>query len=124
MNVVDSSGWLAYFTNGPKAPVYAPAIEDTERLLVSTISLYEVYKKVLRERGEDTALFVTDVMRKGRLVKVNDEIALVGARLSVQHRLAMADSLILATARVHQATLWTQDADFQGLDKVNYVEPA
>jgi toxin FitB len=118
MNLVDSSGWLEYFADGPNAGFFAPAIEDAEALLVSAINLYEVFKRVLQQRDEDNALKAIAVMGQGRIVPVDDTIALSAAGLSVRYRLPMADSLILATARAHDAILWTQDADFVGLPAV------
>lgn len=120
MNVVDSSAWLDYFADGPNAAYFARAIEDTERLLVPSITIYEVFKKVLLERDEDTALRVVAQMKLGRLVVVDEDLAIEAARLSVAHKTPMADSLILATARAHDAWIWTQDDDFKGLPKVNY----
>ena len=118
MNLVDSSGWMEYFADGSNAGFFAPAIEDAEGLLVSTINLYEVFKRVLQQRDEDSALKAIAVMGQGRIVPVDDAIALSAAGLSARHRLPMADSLILATARAHDAVLWTQDADFVGLPAV------
>jgi predicted nucleic acid-binding protein len=118
MNLVDSSGWLEYFADGSNAGFFAPAIEDADGLLVSPINLYEVFKRVLQQRDEDSALKAIAVMGQGRIVPVDDAIALSAAGLSARHRLPMADSLILATARAHDAVLWTQDADFVGLPAV------
>ncbi len=122
MNVVDSSAWLEYLAGGPNAGLFAPAIEGTDQLLVPAIVLYEVFKKVLNGPGEDAALTVAAVMHEGRLVEIDSTLALLGARLSVELKLPMADSLILAVAQAHQATLWTQDADFDGLPGVRFVE--
>lgn len=113
-NVVDSSGWLEYFTDSERAPLFASAIEDTENLLVPVISIYEVFKKVLRARGEDDALQVASMMRGGRLVDLDGVLALEAAR----YPLPMADSIIYATARHHEATLWTQDEHFKDLRSV------
>lgn len=115
-NVVDSSGWLEYFTDSERAPLFASAIEDTENLLVPVISIYEVFKKVLRARGEDDALQVASMMRGGRLVDLDGALALEAAR----YPLPMADSIIYATARHHEATLWTQDEHFKDLRNVRY----
>ena len=115
-NVVDSSAWLEYFSDSGRASLYAPAIEDAEHLLVPVITLYEVFKKVLRERGEDDALQVAGVMQSGRLIEVDGALALEAAR----HALPLADSLIYATARRHGATLWTQDEHFRNLPHVRY----
>jgi len=121
MNVVDSSGWLEYFGEGPNADFFAPAIEDVKGLVVPTLSLYEVFKRVLQQRGEGEALQAVAVMMEGRVVELTAEIALAAARLSVEMGLPMADSVMLATARAYQAELWTQDADFEGKAGVRYI---
>ena len=121
MNVVDSSAWLEYFADGANSDHFAQAIEDTERLLVPTISVYEVFKRILELRGEDDALQAVALMRQGRLVELTDDLALSAAALSVEKRLPMADSIILATAYRHKAVLWTQDADFDSVPGVRYV---
>ena len=121
MNVVDSSGWLEYFADGPNAAVFARPIQATSTLIVPSISLFEVFKRVMTQRGEDTALEAVAMMRQGRVVPLDDALALDAARLSVEHRLPMADSIILATARAHRATLWTQDADFENVNSVRYL---
>jgi predicted nucleic acid-binding protein len=120
MNVVDSSAWLEYFANGPNASFFAEAIEDPGRLVVPTLSLYEVFKRVLQQTDESKALQVIAAMQQGKVVDLNSTLALSAAKISVKHRLPMADSVILATARAHNATLWTQDEDFKGLDDVRY----
>jgi toxin FitB len=119
--VVDSSGWLEYFADGPNAEVFAEPIERLEGLVVPVIVLYEVFKHVLQRRGEEAALRAIAHMRQGRTVEVDATLAVEAARLSATHRLPMADSLILASARHAAATLWTQDADFNGLEGVQYV---
>lgn len=120
MNVVDSSAWLEYFTGGPNAEYFANAIEDVSSLLVPSITIYEVFKKVLLERGEEAALQVVAQMKTGHLVELEEDLAIDAARLSVAHKVPMADSIILATARSRDAWVWTQDDDFKGLNKVNY----
>lgn len=122
MNVVDSSGWLEYFGDGPNADFFAPAVEAPSELIVSTINLYEVFKRLLQQRGEVEALQAVATMQQGTVVEVDAALALVAAQLSSTLKLPMADSLILATAQQHQATLWTQDADFQGIRGVRYIE--
>lgn len=122
MNIVDSSGWLEYFANGPNAEFFAPAIEDVEALVVPVISIYEVFKRVLQQRGEDDALQAIVAIQQGRVVALNVTLALHAARISIALNLPMADSIILATARAYHATLWTQDTDFAGLEGVQYVE--
>ncbi len=120
MNVVDSSGWLEYFAAGPNASFFAPAIEKTRDLIVPSLSLYEVFKRVLQQRSENDALQAVAVMQQGRVVDLDASIALSAARLSIDHQLPIADSVILATARASGATLWTQDADFDGMLRVQY----
>ena len=120
MNVVDSSAWLEYFANGPNASFFAKPVEDTQRLIVPTLSLFEVFKRVLEQCGEGEALQAVAVMRQGMVVDLDIPIALRAAKLSIEHRLPMADSVILATARSHNATLWTQDADFEDLPGLQY----
>ena len=121
MNVVDSSAWLEYFADGPNAQLFAPAVEDTARLIVPTISLYEVFKRVLQQADEQAALQVVAVMQQGQVVDLTHPLALRAAAISVSLRLPMADSIMLATARSYGATLWTQDADFEGIEGVQYV---
>ena len=121
MNVVDSSGWLEYAANGPNADFFAPAIEDAEHLIVPVVSIYEVFKRILQQRGENAALSMVALMRSGAVIELDETLALSAATLSHKLQLPMADSLILATARAHDATLWTQDKDFEGLEAVNYI---
>lgn len=121
MNVVDSSGWLEYFADGPNADVFAKAIEKTKELVVPTVSLYEVFKRVLQQRGEGDALQAVAIMRQGRIVELSETIALAAARVSDDLGLPMADSIMLASAIACEATLWTQDADFKGVPGVRYV---
>lgn len=119
-NVVDSSGWLEYLADTDRASLFAPAIEDTERLFVPVIILYEVFKKVLRERGENDALQVASIMQTGQVVGLDADLALEAAR----HPLPLADSLIYATAMQYNATLWTQDEHFKDLPQVRYFSKA
>jgi predicted nucleic acid-binding protein len=121
MNVVDSSGWLEYFADGPNAEAFARPIQATAKLIVPALSLFEVFKRVMTQRGEDVALEAVAMMRQGTVVSLDDILAFDAARLSVEQRLPMADSVILATARAHKATLWTQDADFEKVNGVRYI---
>lgn len=116
MNVVDSSAWLEYLAGTERADLFATAIEDTDALIVPTISIYEVYKKVLRDRGEDMAAQVFGLMSLGRVVELDASLSLEAA----SHPLPMADAIIYATALRHGATLWTQDAHFDGIPGVRY----
>jgi len=121
MNVVDSSGWLEYFADGPNAGFFARAIESLPELIVPTLSLYEVFKRVLQQRGEGDALQAIAVMLQGGVVDLDMDLALSAAKVSAELKLPMADSVMLATAQAHSAILWTQDADFEGLERVRYV---
>jgi len=121
MNVVDSSGWLEYLADGPNAGFFAGALQDTDRLIVPTISVLEVFKRVLQQRGEDEALQTAAAMQQGELADLTLRVALEAARLGHNLKLPLADSVMLATARLNQAVLWTQDADFKGLEGVRYV---
>ena len=120
MNVVDSSAWLEYFADGQNATFFAKAIERTDELIVPSLSLYEVFKRALQESDEGAALQAIALMQQGRVVDLTSSIALNAARASVEHSLPMADSVMLATARAYNATLWTQDADFKGLPGVQF----
>jgi predicted nucleic acid-binding protein len=122
MNVVDSCGWLEYFADGPNADFFAPTIENVSELVVPSISVYEVFKRVLQQRDEGDALQAVAAMQQGLVVDLDTAIALNAAKISVELRLPMADSVMLATARAHNATLWTQDADFRDIEGIQYVE--
>jgi predicted nucleic acid-binding protein len=111
---------MEYFAGGPNAAFFAPAVEDPRRLIVPTVCLYEVFKAILRQEGKREALEKASAMRQGRVVELTASLAFRAASLGLQHRLAMADSVVLATARSHQALLWTQDSDFKGLPSVKY----
>jgi predicted nucleic acid-binding protein len=124
VNVFDSSGWLEYFADGPNASVFAKPIEATQSLLVPTLSLYEVFKRILQQRGEDLALQAIAVMEQGRIVDLDRSLALAAAQLSIELRLPLADSIMLATARRTGATFWTQDGDFESLPGVRYYPKA
>ncbi len=121
MNAVNSSAWLAYIAGTASAKVFAPAIEATDSLIVPAITVYEVYRRLRAARTETDALRVVVQMRLGRVVPLDDSLAIAAADRSTAHRLPMADRVILATARRFDATLWTQDADFDGLAGVRYV---
>lgn len=120
MNLVDSSAWLEYFADGPNASFFARAIENTRDLVVPTIVIYEVYKWLSVQRDERTAQHGIGVLRQGKIVPLSAELAIAAASLSQSLRLPMADSIILATARSHEAVLWTQDSDFKDVDGVQF----
>jgi len=121
MNVIDSSGWLEYFADGPNADFFAAAIEATSELIVPTISLFEVFNRILQQRSESEAMQAAAVMMRGRVVDLDAQLALSAARVSANLGIPMADSIILATARAFAATTWTQDEHFEGLEGVQYV---
>jgi len=120
MNVVDSSAWLEYFADGPNAEEFAEAIQDAARLVVPSITLFEVFKRIRMQRDSEIALRAVSQMRRGTVVELDADLAIAAADLSADLKMALADSVILATARAHGATVWTQDADFDGLDNVEY----
>ena len=122
MNVVDSSGWLEYFADGKNAGFFAPAIRNSENLLVPVITLYEVFKRIHGQSGLSAAEYSVMDMHKGKIIDIDPSLAISAALLSAQLKLPMADSLILATVRAFHATLWTQDAHFAGLEGVEYAE--
>ena len=119
-NVVDSSAWLEYFTNGPGAARFAPAIEAVDRLVVPSVCLLEVFKVVLRQRGEGDALQAAALMQQGQVVDLDGALALSAAKLGVEHKLPLADSIVYATAQTVEGTVWTQDDDFAGLPGVEF----
>ena len=119
--IVDSSGWLEFFADGPNASVFAVPLAETSQLLVPVITLYEVFKVVMRQRSEHDALQAIALMRQGTVIDVNETIALESARLSLKYKTPMADSMILATAIQYNAELWTQDVDFINIPGVKYI---
>jgi predicted nucleic acid-binding protein len=122
MNVIDSSGWLEYFIGGENASFFAPVIQDVANVVVPTISIFEVFKRTLIEKGRTDALEAVAIMYDGKVVDLDREIALMAADLSFEKKLPMADSIIIATARAHDATLWTQDEHFKDIEGVKYRE--
>lgn len=124
MNVVDSSGWLEYFADGPNARHFSKPLLDTSGLIVPTITIYEVFKVVLREKKEGAAIRAIALMRQGTVVDLDQDLAIQAAKLSMDYKVPMADSIIIATARRYDATIWTQDEDFERLSGVNYFKKA
>lgn len=120
-NVVDSSAWLAYFAEEPSAAQFAPAIEGVDRLVVPAVCLLEVFKVVVRQRGEGDALQAVAIMQQGEVVDLDPALALAAARVGLEHKLPLADSIVYATARRAGGIVWTQDDDFEGLPDVQYV---
>ena len=122
MNLVDSCGWLEYLADGPNAGFFAASLENQEKLLVPTICITEVFKRVLQQRGEDAALQAAALMQQGQVVELDSAIAIEAARLGYMHNVPLADGIILATAYMHKAVIWTQDSDFKVLKDVKYKE--
>lgn len=122
MNIVDTSGWLEYFADSPLAENYASAIENTDELLVPSIVLYEVFKIITLAYDENKAFQAIAQLKQGQVLDVNEAIALYAGKISIEKRLPMADALIYATAILHNATILTQDAHFEGLPRVKYFE--
>ena len=120
MNVVDSSAWLAYFADEPNAKHFMTPLSHPATLIVPAITIYEVFKVILRESSENEALQAVVAMQKGKVIDLNTSLALAAAKLSLEHQLPMADSIILATAQEFKATIWTQDEDFKDIGKVKY----
>lgn len=121
MNIVDSSGWLEYFASGPNVQFFSLPLQNTAELIVPAITLYEVFKTVLRQRNESDALQAVALMMQGAVVDLTASISILAAKISLEEKMPMADSIILATARLYQATIWTQDADFEGIAGVRYI---
>lgn len=122
MNLVDSSGWLEYFADGENADFFASAIENVDHLIVSSINIYEVFKRILSQRDEHSALQAVAIMEQGQVIDLTSEIALSAAQISIENKIPMADSIIYATSKANKALLWTQDVDFQGLENVKYLQ--
>ena len=120
MNVVDSSAWLEYFAAGSNTSFFSEAIEKTKELLVPSLSLYEVFKHVVQQRTESDALQAIAVMQQGLVVDLDTTIAISAARISIEHQLPLADSVMLATAQAFDAVFWTQDSHFEGISGVMY----
>jgi len=120
MNIVDSSGWLEYFSGGPNSDQFAKPLQDSSTLIVPVITIYEVFKVVLRESSENEAIQVIAAMQKGTIISFTTSIAMNASRLSLQHRLPMADSIILSTAQYYKCIIWTQDSDFENLSNVKF----
>ena len=120
MNIVDSSGWLEYFSGGENANKFEEPLSNIESLIVPSITIYEVFKVILREKNENSALQGIALMKQGQVIDLNAEIAMSAAVLSLKNKIPMADSIILATANRYEATVWTQDNDFENMPGVKY----
>ena len=121
MNVVDSSAWLAYFADEPTADFFAEAIEDAELLVVPSVCIYEVFKVILREKGEDDAFLAIAAMQQGKVVDLDADLAIEAAAVGHEEKLAFADSIIYTICEKFNATLWTQDEHFSRMQRVQYT---
>ena len=121
-NLVDSCGWLEYFVEGVHANFFASPLDDIDHLIIPSICIHEVFKKVLQEKGEDAALQIIAVMQRGNIVNLNSMLAVKSAKLRAQFKLPLADSIILATAKEYNATIWTQDDHFRKFKQVKFIE--
>lgn len=122
MNIVDSSGWLEYFSGGPNSDKFEVPLKDASSLIVPVITIFEVFKVVLRETGENEALQAIASMQKGSVIDLNTSIALNASRISLKYSLPMADSIIFSTAQSYECVIWTQDSDFENLPNVNFFK--
>jgi len=121
VKLVDSSGWLEFFTDGPLAQAYASHLRNPQEVVTPTVVLYEVYKVIKRQRTEEEALAAAAQVGKTRVVALDDQVALTAADLSLAHHLAMADAIVYATALMQGATLLTSDSDLASLPGVTYL---
>ena len=121
MNIIDSSGWLEYFADGANALFFSQPLRKPVELIVPTITIYEVFKTVLRQRDESDALQAIALMEQGSVVDLTANISILAAKISLERNMPMADSIILTTGRIYQATIWTQDSDFEGIEGVRYI---
>lgn len=121
MNLIDSSGWLEYFADGPNASFFAAPIKKARQLIVPSVCIYEVFKRIHQQRGEGIALQAISVMHEGNIVELDAELALLAAKFSLELKLPMADSIIYAAGHANNAVIWTQDADFAGIPDVKYI---
>ena len=122
MNIVDSCGWLEYFANGPNADFFSSPIEDIENLIVPAICIFEVFKRVYQQRGENAALQAVALMHQGEIIVLDDSCALHAAKCSIDYNIPMADSIVLSIAQLKKITIWTQDIDFKDIKGVKYIE--
>lgn len=121
MNLVDSCGWLEYFADGPNASFFSKPIEDIENLIVPSLCVLEVFKNILRQKNEDLALQAVALMEQGLIIDLDTSLSLSAAKLGLEHKLPLADSIILATAKARDAVIWTQDADFKDIENIKYI---
>ncbi|HRN51292.1 MAG TPA: type II toxin-antitoxin system VapC family toxin [Anaerolineales bacterium] len=121
MNLIDSSGWLEYLADGPNAAFFATPIKKTNQLIVPSVCIYEVFKRIHHQLGEGAALQAVSIMHEGLIIELDAELALLAAKFSLEFKLPMADSIIYAAGYANNAVIWTQDADFANLAGVKYI---
>jgi predicted nucleic acid-binding protein len=121
MNLVDSCAWLEYLAEGPNAAFFAPALENTVDLIVPTLCILEVFKRILQQRGEDAAFQVAALMQQGQVIDLDSETAITAAKVGHEMKLPLADAVIMATAKIHHTVIWTQDGDFKDIEGVKFV---
>ena len=123
MNIIDSSGWLEYFSDGPNAEIFEEVILDKSiKIIVPAIVIYEVFKKILIEKGESIALQIITQLQKYQTEPIDDNISIEAAKISFIHKMPMADSIIYAVTKKYNAVLWTQDEHFKDLDNIKFIE--
>ena len=124
MKLIDSYGWIEYFSDGPLAKKYAPYIEDVNEnnTVTPTVVVYEVYKRLKKEKGEQVALEAYAQITRSKLIPLDDALALSAADTSLKTGLAMGDAVVLTTARTYSAELVTSDKDLKGLEGVRSIE--
>lgn len=120
MNIVDTSGWIAFLNDEANADIFAEPIGNIRKLFVPTICMYEIFKFVKLKEGEMEAIKISAQLKQGQVLPLTETIALEAANISINYKLAMADSLIYASAKIANAIVWTQDEDFKGLPGVKY----
>ncbi len=122
MTIIDTSGWLEYFTSGPNSDFFSTAIKKDPNIIVPTIILYELWKKISREKGEDKAIELVAQLKRYEIVPLDESLSISAAKISNEYKIPMADSVIYATLKKYNATLWTQDSDFKDFENVRYIE--
>jgi predicted nucleic acid-binding protein len=122
MIIIDTSGWLEYFTGGPNSNLFATAIKNNAKIIIPTIILYELWKKISREKGEDKAIELVAQLKRYDIIPLDESLSISAAKISNEYKIPLADSIIYATAKKHNAILWTQDSDFKDFKNVKYIE--
>jgi len=119
-NVVDSSAWLSYFADDANAKFFSTPIENIEKLIIPSITITEVFKYILRQRDENMALEAIAHMNQGKVIALDNVLAIDAAKYGIDYKLPLAESIIYATGQKFDALIWTQDIDFKALDGVKY----